>query len=207
MLPQSGARLRVALLLAAFLLLAGPAPVSALTMTPDPRLFSITGAAGSIDFIGQVTGTPAGAVGVFGTIGPTNITLIFQLTVTSGGVDSIGVGITLVSSTAGGWIGTSSDGLVDISLVNGTAATRIFNFGATAEGVNPNVNSGETSNYFFISYASITPPKTINFMVSPSDGSSDVTVSATIVPEPASVMLLGAGLAGLVIRARKNGKR
>jgi len=205
MLSQSGARLRVVLLLAAFLLLAGPSTVSALTMTPDPLLFSITGAAGSIDFIGQVTGTPAGAVGVVGTIGATNITLIFQLTVTSGGVDSIGVGITLVNSTAGGWIGTNADGLVDISLVNGTAATRIYNFTGAGE-LNPNVNAGETSNYFFISYASITPPKTINFMVSPSDGSPDVTVSATIVPEPASVMLLGAGLAGLVIRARKKAK-
>ena len=206
MLPQSGARLRVALLLAAFLLLAGPAPVSALTMTPDPLLFSITGAAGSIDFQYSTTGVPAGGTVLAGAVGAGNITLVFNVTITSGGIDSIGVGITLLSSTGAGWIGTSADGLVDITSVTGTSSTRIFNFGASGEGVNPNVNAGETSNLFFISFATLTPPKTINFMISPSDGSSDVTVSATIVPEPASVMLLGAGLAGLAIRTRKRAK-
>lgn len=207
MLQQSAARLRVVLLLAASLLLAVPSTVSALTMSPNPLLFSGTGAAGSITFIGQETGTPAGGTVLAGTVGGSDISLIFQVSITSGGIDSIGASLFLLNSTGAGWIGTSSDGLVDITTVTGTAGTRIFNFAASSESVNPNVNVGETSNRFFVSYASITPSKAATFMISPSDASPDFTASATIVPEPASLMLLGAGLAGLAFRVRKKGKR
>jgi hypothetical protein len=195
-----GARLLCA---AAALVVLAPIGAAALTISPNPVTFNNGTDAGSITLVGTATGVPAGGTVLAGTVGLTDITLIFQATVTSGAVESLGVGASgisgppFLSSTGAGWISGSD---VDITSVTGTAGTRIFDFDGDGE-----LDAGQTSDYFFVSYASLPDDETrqVNFMVNGSTG-SDIPLSAVITaPEPHVFGLLGLGLGGLALWRRR----
>jgi hypothetical protein len=141
-----------------------------------------------------------------GAVGVSDVTLIFQATVTSGALESLGVGATgiggppFLSSTGAGRIAGPD---VDVTGVTGTAGTRIFDFDGDGE-----LDAGQTSDYFFVSWASLPDDETrqVNFMVNGSTG-SDFTVSAVITaPEPEVLGLLGLGLGGLALWRRRSSR-
>jgi hypothetical protein len=191
---------------AAALVLLAPIGAAALTISPNPQTFSNGTDAGSITLVGTATGVPVGGTVLAGAVGVSDVTLIFQATVTSGALESLGVGATgiggppFLSSTGAGRIAGPD---VDVTGVTGTAGTRIFDFDGDGE-----LDAGQTSDYFFVSWASLPDDETrqVNFMVNGSTG-SDFTVSAVITaPEPEVLGLLGLGLGGLALWRRRSSR-
>jgi hypothetical protein len=191
---------------AAALVLLAPIGAAALTISPNPQTFSNGTDAGSITLVGTATGVPSGGTVLAGSVGVSDVTLIFQATVTSGALESLGVGATgiggppFLSSTGAGRIAGPD---VDVTGVTGTAGTRIFDFDGDGE-----LDAGQTSDYFFVSWASLPDDETrqVNFMVNGSTG-SDFTVSAVITaPEPEVLGLLGLGLGGLALWRRRSSR-
>ncbi len=183
------APLGLALAAAIWLVAGAAAPASALTIDPNPVVFDNGSVSGTITWIETATGNPGTQLA--GTTGVSDLSLVFEVTLDAGSesIDSVGVGIFLVNSTGAGTIAGTGD--VAVGSVSGTAGTRIFNFTG-------NLDAEETSDRFFISYASLSEGQNVSFMISPADGSSDFTVTSTLVavPEASALMLLGiAGLA------------
>ena len=197
---------RVRLLFAAAVLsILVPMGAAALTISisPNPRTYSDGDDTGTITLVGTATGVPVGGTVVAGTVGATDISLIFQVTVTAGSVESLGVGV-LDTSPFGGVSSTGAGRIAgpdtDVTTVTGTAGTRIFDFDADGQ-----LDVGQTSDLFFISYASLQDDETqvVNFMVNGETG-TDFTVSATLVPEPALLACLGLGLGILLLSRRRS---
>jgi hypothetical protein len=179
-----------------------PVASAALTINPNPTTFSNGTDVGSITLVGTATGVPSGGTVLAGTVGAGDVSLIFQVTMTGGALESLGVGASgiggppFLSSTGAGWIPGSD---VDITSVTGTAGTRIFDFDADGE-----LDAGQTSDLFFVSYASLPDDGTrqVNFMVNGSTG-SDIPVSAILeAPEPGvlGLLALGVGALGLALK-------
>lgn len=203
--PSRALRLGGSLLAAAVGVLLAASPAAALSIATNPVAFDNGTDAGTITLLGTATGVPTGGGTLAGTVGGTDISLIFEASVTVGSVDSIGVGVfqppfTGVISTGAGNVPNVVG--VDISGVSGGAGTRIFEFSS-------NLDVGETSDAFFVSYASLKTDGTqfVNFMISPASGASDFTVSVALVPEPSTLLLFGLGAAGLAGASRRHAAR
>jgi hypothetical protein len=170
--------------------------------------FSITGASGTIDAYDPLLDGPINyaadgicLAGVCG--GPTQDWILFRVTVTSGSLDQVGVGALFASSVGAGYfnIGGGTPDNADITTV---PTTPVFNFTTTA--------LTGTSAPLFVAYPDGLPtagggpfgPGSTQFMVQ-LGGAADAFLGTvtTVVPEPGTVLLLGAGFLGLGVIGRR----
>jgi hypothetical protein len=169
----------------------------ALTLSPNPVAFTNGTDTGTITLVGTATGVPAGGTVLAGAVGVSDITLIFQVTVTGGALESVGIGATgiggppFLSSTGAGPIAGPD---TDVTTVTGTAGTRIFDFDTDGD-----LDAGQTSDQFFVSWSTLSDAgdRQINFMINGSVG-ADFPVSSVVVPEPGFAALLGLGALALL---------
>jgi hypothetical protein len=195
----------LALLAGAFLLLGLSAPAAGLTIDPNPVLFDNGSVSGSITLVETTTGVPSGGNVLAGSVSGTDLSLVFEVTmdVGSDALGTIGVGVSEpgpffpipVDSTGAGDVAGTGD--VGISGVSGPADTRIFAFDG-------GLGSGQTSDRFFVSYASLSEGWSVNFMIGPAEG-SQFTVTSTLVavPEASAALLLLAGVGAAALAARR----
>jgi hypothetical protein len=198
---QAIPRLRIVLSVgSAYLLLAGtPAPATGLAITPDPAVFDLLiGGSdhfkGNIDFVGMVTGAPAGGVVLGGSVGAGDVTLMFTATIDSD--SALGMASTnifpfpvLASSPVFSAVGTIPDGGADVSLQFADSDSAIILYDDPGDF---ELNPGQTSDTFFLSFSSISVGDQLGFeyVVLPLG-------TLTVVPEPGALGLLALGACAL----------
>lgn len=195
--------------LAAGALLAWAGVASAVVIVPDPVSFDQNGVSGEIALVASGSGVPSGGNVLVGSVDGSDVSLVFEATLDgdSGTVDAIGVGAfnpdTFSGPTPTGG-GDVPNGGEDVTDAGQSGSTLIFEFLTDDATPVPTLEPGETSDGFFVSYESLAQDGSlvVNFMISPGDG-SDFTVSSTIVPEPATLGMVGLGLAGLGWASRR----
>jgi hypothetical protein len=200
----------LALLASAFLLLGLSAPVSALTIDPNPVLFDNGSVSGSITLVEAATGIPSGGNVLAGSVSGTDTSLVFEVTLDPGSdpINEIGVaiepvGFTFTLPTGGGDIaGTGDVGIDDVD--DSLFGQLVFVFDG-------NLGAGQTSDRFFISFGSLSAGQQVNFMISPADGTSDFFAQGTLVDVPeaslgllAGVLALGGVAAAAIRRQRRD---
>jgi hypothetical protein len=173
-------------------------PASALSITPNPLdlTYFDEEVVARITFVGSVTGTPTDGITLRGTVAPTDVSLLFTVEYIAQSISNLGfVGVTRSSGSwsAVGWIpGSNVDWSDAFQLVGGTA--QLFS------GL---LDTGDTSDVFFVSASSIPDGTSLEFYFQGYHGVPYGTGTATVVPEPATLALVAAGLAIVATRRRR----
>lgn len=204
-----------ALVTGAVLAWAGSA--SAVSIDPNPILFDNgQGVTGTITLTQVSSGRPAGGsdpggASNIGTVDPSDVSLVFEVFVDTGLLDSVGLSVSsgppdFNAPTRTG-AGDVPDGGVDVTAISpsGTSGA-VFEF--QDGGGTGTLGAGETSDPFYISYESVAADGslTASFMISPdpdSDLGGDFTETTSIIPEPGTLALFSLGLAGLGWSSRR----
>lgn len=221
LIHTSAQRIRTALLApavsAALFICAGAA--SALTIDPNPILFddSSSGVSGSITLVDSGDGVPSGGDVLVGSVDGSDVTMAFEIQLDQGSSAVNGVSVSAFNpdtfsgpTLAGG--GDVPNGGEDITGASTSGSNGVLYEFLDDEGTSSNeeLEGQETSDRFFISYESLTTDGSLdaNFMISPADGSRDFDANAAIVPEPATLALIGFGVGGLaLLSGRRRGRR
>ena len=161
-MERPSARLRMASIaaLAACLIVAAAAPARALIVIPDRGVFNIevpgSGGAikGSIDFVGMVTGVPAGGVVLAGSTAATDVTFVFAIT-----LDADAIPDSLFSTTVGREpSGAASPTFSAVGTIPGPGsdiANAFVGVNAATWSYDPLVPLGTTADTFFLSFSSV----------------------------------------------------
>jgi hypothetical protein len=197
------------------LLAAAPASATVISWNPpSPFNFTNGSTSGSLLLIDSVFGAPSGSTpfaGPFAGTGPTDVSIVFQLTATAGAIENIGLSvvtgfvgqqITGHGTIAGtGEVAVTTDAGFTNNIFGGQAG---FDFASDLDSSNA---SADESDYFFVSFAAagfdMDGTENVRLMVDPVGvGQADFSQTGPAIeaPEPAALVILAIG--GLAIAGR-----
>lgn len=182
--------MRVVSIAAVVLVVALGTPAAA-TIAPNPvDLMESTQLSARITLVGTTTGLPAGALMMDGAVGASDVTLLFEVEYIASGISPLA--FVQIARTGGwtgmGWVPGPNEDWSDFFSNSGF-------LGDTARFISDILFTGETSDVFFVSAASLAAGETLSFSFQGYHGVPYGTANASWVPEPATAALVAGGLA------------